>query len=75
MDGENRDPDTGQYTARFADEELLEAIAEHEPVGTTAIADKFGCSQPGAYKRLKSLEDAGSVQSKIIGGNRVWMTV
>lgn len=74
MDDEDRDPDTGRYTTRFTDEELLETVSEQEPVGTTFIADEFDCSQPAAYKRLKALEDADDLQSKMIGGNRVWMT-
>lgn len=70
---ENRDPETGRYTARFSDEELLAFVASQEPIGTGDIADEFDCSQPAAYKRLQTLEESGDVASRMIGGNRVWM--
>lgn len=73
MDEEQRDPETGQYTPRFSDDDILKLISELEPVGTAPIADEFDCSQPAAYKRLRTLEEAGDVTSEMIGGNRVWM--
>jgi predicted ArsR family transcriptional regulator len=71
---EDRDPETGKYTPRFSDDELREAVAESEPIGTTDIAEMFNCSQAAAYKRLRALEEAGVVTSKMVGGSRVWMS-
>jgi len=71
---EDRDPETGRYTLQFTDEELLTAVSVLEPAGTTEIAERFECSQPAAFKRLQQLEDAGEIRSKMVGGNRVWMT-
>ena len=74
MGDDRRDSETGQYTPKFTDEQLLHFIEDQEPVGTTVVADEFDCSQPAAYKRLKQLEEADRVTSKMIGGNRVWMS-
>jgi predicted HTH transcriptional regulator len=70
---EHRDSDTGRYTPRFTDEEILEFVRQNEPVGTGTVANEFDCSQPSAYTRLSQLEDAGELTSKLIGGNRVWL--
>jgi hypothetical protein len=70
---EHRDPDTGQYTPRFTDEQLVQFVEANEPIGTSAVADEFECSQPAAYKRLSKLEETGEIKTDLIGGNRIWM--
>lgn len=74
MEDDQRDPDTGQYTPRFTDEQLLRFIEDNEPVGTGSVADEFECSQPAAYKRLTQVEEKGDVKSQMIGGSRIWTT-
>jgi len=73
VDEDRRDPETGRYTPAFTDDELLQALEEHEPAGTAELADIFDCSQPGAYQRLTQLEQKGLVASKLVGGTKVWM--
>ena len=72
MEDDQRDPDTGQYTPRFTDEQLVQFIQTNEPVGTGVVADNFECSQPAAYKRLTELEETGEIKSDLIGGSRFW---
>ncbi|WP_141211939.1 transcriptional regulator [Halorubrum sp. Eb13] len=74
MTDDHRDPDTGKFSSRFTDEELVAAIDDLEPVGTSKIADYFDCSQQAAYQRLSNLEEEGNITSKLVGGARVWMT-
>lgn len=73
MDDGPRDPDSGKYTKRFSDAEIIDAVNELQPTGTVRIAEELGCTQQSAYDRLQSLEEAGDVTSQMIGGNRVWM--
>jgi predicted ArsR family transcriptional regulator len=73
VDEDRRDPETGQYTPDFTDDELLQALEEREPAGTVELADVFNCSQPGAYQRLTQLEEKGLIESKLVGGTKVWM--
>jgi len=72
VEDDQRDPDTGQYTPQFTDEQLLEFLDENEPVGTRAVAKEFECSQPAAYKRLAQLEKKDAIESQLIGGSRIW---
>ena len=70
---DRRDSETGRYTPDFSDDELLEAVKANEPAGTTELADIFNCSQQAAYQRLTQLEEEGSINSKLVGGAKVWM--
>lgn len=74
MTDDRRDPDTGQFSPKFTDEELQAAIDDMEPVGTNEVADHFDCSQQAAYQRLSDLHEEGNITSKLVGGARVWMT-
>ena len=74
MTDDRRDPDTGKFSPKFTDEELLAAIDDMEPVGTSEVADHFDCSQQAAYQRLRDLHEEGNIDSKLVGGARVWMT-
>jgi hypothetical protein len=73
VDDEQRDPDSGKYTKRFSDAEVVDVVSDLEPAGTVNIAEELGCTQQSAYDRLRALEEAGDVTSEMIGGNRVWM--
>lgn len=78
MTNDRRDPDTGKFSPKFTDEELLAAIDDMiddmEPVGTSEVADHFDCSQQAAYQRLSDLHEEGNITTKLVGGTRVWMT-
>ena len=74
MTDDHRDPDTGKFSPKFTDEELLAVIDDMEPVGTSEVADHFDCSQQAAYQRLSDLHEKGNITSKLVGGARVWMT-
>lgn len=73
MTDDRRDPDTGKFSPKFTDEELLAAIDDMEPVGTSEVADHFDCSQQAVYQRLSDLHEEGDIASKLVGGARVWM--
>ncbi|WP_158217311.1 HTH domain-containing protein [Halorubrum sp. Ib24] len=74
MTDDRRDPDTGKFSPKFTDEELLAAIDEMEPAGTSEIAARFNCSRQAAYQRLNKLEEENDIISKLVGGTRIWMT-
>lgn len=74
MPGAERDDDSGQYTETYPTEEFLEAIDSADGMaGTQDVADAVGCSYETAYKKLRKLEDAGSVDSQKVANARVWL--
>lgn len=76
MPGAERDDDSGQYTETYPTDEFLEAIDDVDGMaGTQDVADAVGCSYETAYKKLRSLEDAGTVESEKVANARVWLRV
>lgn len=73
MDDRRRDPESGKYTSEVTNKELLSVLKKHEPAGTSEIANEFHLTQQAIYFRLSDLEDEGKIESKDIGGNRIWM--
>lgn len=72
MPGKDRDA-SGKYTTSYLDDEFLAAVDELGPeVGTQAIAEEVGCNRDTAYRRLRSLEDSGELQSRKVGMARLW---
>jgi DNA-binding transcriptional ArsR family regulator len=55
--------------------EYIDAVREHEPAGTTEIADAVGVARQSADYRLRQLEDQGLVTSKKIGNSLAWSLV
>lgn len=55
------------------DEAVLEAVKENEPAGTSDVADTLGIVRQSADYRLRRLEEAGKVRSKMVGNSLVWM--
>jgi len=57
-----------------SDEEILSVIerAEAPVVSTSDVANEVGLSNPGAYKRLKQLEQEGKVNSQDVGDALAW---
>jgi predicted ArsR family transcriptional regulator len=74
MPGAERDNDNGQYTETYPTDEFLGAIDDVDGMaGTQDVADAVGCSYETAYKKLRSLEDAGDVESEKVANARVWL--
>lgn len=74
MPGAERDNDSGQYTETYPTDGFLDAIDDVDGVaGTQDVADAVGCSYETAYKKLRSLEDAGAVESEKVANARVWL--
>jgi hypothetical protein len=74
MPGAERDDDSGQYTETYPAERFVDAIAElDDMVGTQDVADHVGCSYETAYKKLRQLEDDGTIESKKVANARVWL--
>ena len=62
----------GQFTPQYDDEEILDAVRDHEPAGTSEVADALGCTTQNADYRLRKLRDAGRMESKKVGRSLVW---
>lgn len=63
----------GHFRAEHDDREYLEAVAEHEPAGTSEIAETLGVTRQTADRRLRKLAEDGAVASKEIGNSLAWM--
>lgn len=68
-----QDQDSGKISRKYPDSAFIEAVAEQSPAATSEVGDTVGCSTDNAYRRLKSLEDAGEVQSKMAGNSLIWL--
>ena len=58
-------------TGRHSDEEYLDAVQEHEPAGTSEVADAVGVARQSADYRLRRLKEAGLVTKKMVGNSPV----
>jgi len=70
----DRDGD-GKIARQHSDDEIVEAVREHEPATTGEVGETVGMSRQGAGYRLEQLEDDGRITSKSVGPNRVWLPV
>lgn len=59
---------------QFSDQDLIEAVSQHEPAGTQEIAEAVGASRRAVEYRLQSLaeDDDTPLQVKKIGRALVW---
>ena len=74
MPDADRDEESGQYTETYPPEDFTNAIeAEGGMAGTQDIADRVDCSYETAYKKLRKMEDAGTIESKRVGNARLWL--
>lgn len=64
--------ESGQYSSKATDSEVIGAVRAHDPAATSEIADELELSRQGADQRLRSLEEAGEVASKKVGASLVW---
>ena len=67
--------EAGKISQKYSDEDFLEAILEHQPASTSEVAETVGCSRRNADIRLRKLEEADKVKSKMVGNSLVWLPV
>lgn len=68
----DRDPKSGQFTPVIDDDEIIEAVREHEPAATSEVGDAVGLQRQNADYRLRQLEEEGRVSSKKVGNSLAW---
>lgn len=66
---------TGKITQQYSDEQFIQVIKDSSPASTSEVAEGVGCSSDNAYRRLKSLEEAGDLDSKMAGNSLIWFPV
>lgn len=67
--------DAGQYTVKYAEEDVLAAVREHAPAATREVAEAVGFTRQNADYRLRRLADEGKVRRKKVGPTLIWMPV
>lgn len=67
-----QDEPSGKISQKYTDEEFLEAVRVNSPASTSEVAEAVGSSQDNTYRRLKALEDADKVDSKMAGNSLIW---
>lgn len=72
MGGDRERNEGGQFEPEYTDEEVMEAVAENEPAGTTEVADKLGIARQSADYRLRRLLDNERVSKKKVRNSLVW---
>ena len=76
MPGKDRDDNSGEYVTTYPDEAFLHAVETLGPdAGTQAITDEVGCDRDTAYRRLRTLEEEGEIESRKVGMSRLWSTI
>lgn len=71
MSDDDRD-ERDKYERDHDDREYLTAVADHEPAGTTEIAEAIGVTRQNADRRLRALEEEGAIRSKKVGNSLAW---
>jgi predicted transcriptional regulator len=69
-----QDKETGQIAEKYPDGQFIEVVKGRSPASTSEVAEGVGCSSDNAYRRLKSLEEAGEIESKMAGNSLIWFT-
>lgn len=69
----DQNDETGKIRRKYPDSAFIDAVSEHTPASTSEVAQSVGCSTDNAYRRLKRLEGAGEVQSKMVGNSLTWL--
>ena len=67
-----QDEETGKISQQYSDEQFIEVVKNSAPASTSEVAKGVGCSSDNAYRRLKSLEEAGRIDSKMAGNSLIW---
>lgn len=72
--GADRDENSGRFTVTYPPGEFVEAIRnEGGEAGTKAVAERVGCSYETAYKKLRALEEAGTLEPRKVGNAYLWV--
>lgn len=66
--------ETGKISQQYSDEQFIEVVKNSSPASTSEVAEGVGCSSDNAYRRLKTLEEAGAIDSKMAGNSLTWFT-
>lgn len=69
---ESRD-ESGRWNPEFEDDDFIDAVDSLAVAGTQNVSTEVGCSYDLAYRRLKQLEEDGTVVSEKVGGSFVWL--
>lgn len=56
----------------LSDNDIIAAVRETQPAGTSDVADALGVKRQAADYRLRNLRDKNEVHSQMIGGSLVW---
>jgi len=67
-----QDEETGKISQQYSDEQFIDVVKNSAPASTSEVAEGVGCSSDNAYRRLKSLEEAGKIDSKMAGNSLIW---
>jgi predicted ArsR family transcriptional regulator len=70
-----QDKETGKIAQQYTNEQFIEVVKDSAPASTSEVAEGVGCSSDNAYRRLKALEEAGEVESKMAGNSLIWFPV
>ena len=70
-----QDEETGKISQQYSDEQFIEVVKNSAPASTSEVAEGVGCSSDNAYRRLKLLEEAGKIDSKMAGNSLIWFPV
>ncbi len=75
MGGDRERNEGGQFEPEYTDEEVIEAVAENEPAGTTEVADEPGIARQSADYRLRRLLDGRNDSSRVPVGHPRFLSV
>lgn len=67
-----QDSQSGQFSEVYSDEDFLSLLDERGQAATSEVGNALGCSREHAYRRLRELEDQGEVESRTVGGAKLW---
>lgn len=65
--------ESGRFGEVYPESDFRDAVRDHQPAGTSEVANTVGCTRQNASYRLGQLEDDGKVESKMVGNSLVWM--
>lgn len=67
--------EAGVYVETYPLEQFRDCLAGEDLATTNEVADCIGGSYQTAYRKLRILEECGEVNSRMLGGTRVWTLV
>ena len=59
----------GQFEPEYTDEEVVRAVVENKPAGTTEVANELGIAGQSADHRLRRVLDDERVSKKKVGNS------